>query len=48
MSMYRTEPLEPKNGVLPVVLNLARISGCSYEDDSRRWWTEHRDGLRRG
>ncbi len=34
MSMYRTQPLQPKNGVFPVVLNLARISGCPSQKEA--------------
>ena len=33
MSMYRTQPLEPKNGLFPVVLNPARISGCKSQKE---------------
>lgn len=34
MSIYRTQPLEPKNEVFPVVLNLARISGCPSQKEA--------------
>ena len=34
MSMYRTQPLEPKNGVFPVVLNPARISGGQNQKEA--------------
>ena len=33
MSMYRTKPIEPKNGVFPVVLHPARISGCAKQKE---------------
>ena len=34
MSIYRTQPIEPKNGVFPVVLNVNRISGCPSQKDA--------------
>ena len=34
MSMYRTQSIEPKNGVFPVVLNPARISGCRKQKEA--------------
>ena len=34
MSMYRTDPLEPRNGVYPIILNLARISGCASQKEA--------------
>ena len=34
MSIYRTQPLEPRNKVFPVVLNLARISGCPSQKEA--------------
>ena len=34
MSIYRTQPLEPKNVVFPVVVNVNRISGCPSQKEA--------------